>query len=65
MIHFTDQTRFLMDMSKEEKKTFLKHVDLFNNEFTVKIADFGLSRKVRYKESKTNQFCGTLTYMAP
>ena len=54
-----------MDMTKHDKKTFLKHVDLFSNDFTVKIADFGLSRKVKYRESKTNQFCGTLTYMAP
>ena len=46
MLHFTDKTTYLMDMEKEEKLGFLKNVDLDNSEFEVKIADFGLSKKL-------------------
>ena len=46
MVHFNDKTTYLMDMEKEEKTAFLKNVDLINTEFEVKIADFGLSKKL-------------------
>ena len=44
MVHFQGKTTYLMDMPKEEKKLFLKNVDLENTDFQVKIADFGLSK---------------------
>ena len=46
MVHFVDKTSFLMDMPKEQKLSFLQNVDLMNVDFEVKLADFGLSKKV-------------------
>jgi len=46
MVHFNDKTTYLMDMEKEEKRAFLKSVDLIHTEFEIKIADFGLSKKL-------------------
>ena len=47
MLHFPDDTDRLMSMNKEEKKRFLRHVDLLNTKFEVKIADFGFSKKLK------------------
>ena len=65
MVHFNGKTTYLMDMQKQEKKAFLKNVDLTKTDFEVKIADFGLSKKLSAKEIKCLQYCGTLLYMAP
>ena len=46
MVHFCDKTTYLLDMEKEEKMHFLKTVDLENVEFEVKLADYGLSKKI-------------------
>ena len=54
-----------MDMPKDEKKLFLKNVDLLTTDFEVKLADFGLSKQLNEKSNKMQQFCGTLLYMAP
>ena len=65
MVHFNGQTTYLMDLPPEEKKEFLKNVDLLDTDFQVKIADFGLSRKVESKNAKLRQQCGTMYYMSP
>jgi len=39
-----------MDMEKEEKREFLKNIDLDNKLFQIKIADYGLSEKVKSLE---------------
>lgn len=49
MLHFPDETENLMKMTKDEKKRFLKNVDLDSTRFEVKIADFGFSKKLRSK----------------
>jgi len=33
MVHFPGKTTYLMDMPREEKKLFLKNVDLENTDF--------------------------------
>jgi len=33
MVHFNGQTTYLMDLPPEEKKEFLKDVDLLNTDF--------------------------------
>jgi len=65
MIHFTGKTTYLMDMEKEEKRKFLESVDLENTDFEVKIANYGLSKALKDRETKSLQFCGTLLYMSP
>jgi len=52
MVHFIGKTTYLMDMQKDEKKAFLRNVDLTTTDFEIKIADFGLSKKVKSKEDK-------------
>ena len=54
-----------MDMGKEEKAKFLESVDLENTDFEVKIANYGLSKALKDRETKSLQFCGTLLYMSP
>ena len=49
MLHFPDETENLMRMTREEKKKFLRSVDLDNVKFEIKIADFGFSKKLRSK----------------
>ena len=41
-----------MDMPKDKKKEFLKNVDLDQTDFQVKLADFGLSKRVSWRESQ-------------
>jgi len=52
-------------MTKEEKKAWLKNVDLNNVKFEVKIADFGLSKKLKSKKELSETVCGTPFYMSP
>ena len=65
MLHFPDNSDLLMNMSKEEKKRFLRHVDLNTTNFEVKIADFGFSKKLKQKGQINKTICGTPLYMAP
>ena len=65
MIHFKDKTTMLMDMSKEEKKAFLADVDLTQHDFECKLADYGLSKKLKKKENTCKLTCGTMLYMSP
>jgi serine/threonine protein kinase len=52
-------------MNKEEKRKFLKNVDLTTAKFELKIADFGFSKKLEYKSEVNKTICGTPLYMAP
>mgnify|MGYP000887901809 CR=1 FL=1 len=36
-------------MNKEQRKRFLKEIDLENERFEIKIADFGFSKKLKNK----------------
>jgi len=54
-----------MDMNKEEKKKFLREVDLTKTRFELKIADFGFSKKLKNKSQSNKTICGTPLYMAP
>jgi len=47
MVHFNNKTTFLMGMTNDEKKNFLVNVDLNTVDFEIKIADYGLSTKVK------------------
>ena len=45
-LHFPDKNLFNLD--EEEKKEFLKTVDLSKTRFEIKIADFGFAKQVDY-----------------
>jgi len=47
MIHFPNDSIRLLNMNKEQKRKFLKEVDLKQIDFEIKIADFGFSKKLR------------------
>ncbi len=49
MLHFPDNQEQLMNMNKDEKRRFLRSVDLLSTRFEVKIADFGFSKKLKQK----------------
>ena len=49
MLHFPDHTEKLLVMNKDQKKQFLKEVDLNKINFEIKIADFGFSKKLKNK----------------
>ena len=49
MIHFPDNIDELMHMNKDERKKFLREVDLTKTKFELKIADFGFSKKLKNK----------------
>mmetsp|Transcript_4770 Transcript_4770/g.8171 ORF Transcript_4770/g.8171 Transcript_4770/m.8171 type:complete len:267 (+) Transcript_4770:347-1147(+) len=65
MLHFPDMGDELMNMNKEERKRFLKSVDLNKVRFEIKIADFGFSKKLKNKGQINKTICGTPLYMAP
>jgi serine/threonine protein kinase len=52
-------------MNKEQRKRFLREVDLINTKFEIKIADFGFSKKLKNKSQVNKTICGTPLYMAP
>ena len=54
-----------MQMNKEERKKFLREVDLTQTRFELKIADFGFSKKLKNKGQNNKTICGTPLYMAP
>lgn len=56
----------LEKMSKEEKKQFLKNVDLSKTPFLVKIADLGIAKQLRNTELNfAESQCGSPLYMSP
>lgn len=52
-------------MNKEQKKQFLREVDLLTTPFEIKIADFGFSKKLKRLDQINKTICGTPLYMAP
>ena len=52
-------------MSKQEKRKFLREVDMSEVEFEIKIADFGFSKQLRNKSQLNKTVCGTPLYMSP
>lgn len=65
MLNFPDNADDLVHMSKDERKKFLKTVDLMTTRFEIKIADFGFSKKLKRLEEINKTICGTPLYMAP
>jgi len=64
MLHFP-QNDEMRNMNKEQKKQFLREVDLLNTHFEIKIADFGFSKKLKRLDQINKTICGTPLYMAP
>ena len=54
-----------MDMDKQQKTNFLRNLDLLTTDFEIKIADFGLSKKMTLITNRCKQRCGTKLYMPP
>lgn len=52
-------------MSRDQKKQFLRDVNLETMPFEIKIADFGFSKKLKNKGQINKTICGTPLYMAP
>ena len=48
-LHMKRLIEQLMQMNKDEKKKFLRDVDLTKTRFELKIADFGFSKKLKDK----------------
>ena len=65
MLHFPDLSDKILAMNKEQRKRFLRDVDLTNTKFEIKIADFGFSKKLKSKSQIIKTICGTPLYMAP
>jgi len=65
MIHFPGESSKLLAMSKQEKRKFLREVDMSEVEFEIKIADFGFSKQLRNKSQLNKTVCGTPLYMSP
>jgi serine/threonine-protein kinase ULK/ATG1 len=65
LIQFTNYKQ-IEEMSKEEKKNFLKNVDLTKTPFTIKIADLGIAKQLRNSEVNfAESSCGSPLYMSP
>lgn len=65
MLHFPELSDKILAMNKEERKRFLRNVDLTTTKFEIKIADFGFSKKLKSKSQINKTICGTPLYMAP
>ena len=65
MLHFPDDSERILNMSKEQKKQFLREINMNQINFEVKIADFGFSKKLKNKSQINKTICGTPLYMAP
>jgi serine/threonine protein kinase len=63
LLHFPDYPE-LLEKSEDEKKLFLKSVDLLKEKFSVYIADFGFSKEVP-DDKRKHTFSGTPLYMSP
>ena len=55
----------MLDLPKFQRAKFIKIVNLNEENFNIKIADLGFSKKLKNKEELTDTICGTLLYMAP
>jgi hypothetical protein len=49
MLHFPGESLKLLNMSRDQKKKYLKEIDLSTIDFEIKIADFGFSKKIRHR----------------
>lgn len=65
IINFPDDTEKILAMSKDQKKAYLRDIDLLTTNFEIKIADFGFSKKLKHKGHINKTICGTPLYMAP
>lgn len=65
MLHFPDMSEKLLQMTKEQKRVYMKNVDLRTTKFQIKIADFGFSKKLKNKAQINKTICGTPLYMSP
>ena len=65
MVHFPDHDEKLMRFDKNQKRSFLKDLDLSKVKFELKISDFGYSKKLKTRKDFTKTRCGTTLYMAP
>lgn len=65
MLNFPNDMERVLKMTKEEKKNFLKQVDLNTTLFEIKITDFGFSKKLKNRGQINKTVCGTPLYMAP
>ena len=65
MLHFPDLNDDILNMNSSEKREFLRDVDLTTVNFEIKIADFGFSKRLKYKSQVNRTICGTPLYMAP
>ena len=50
MIHFPGRTNELIQKPKKLKKVFLANVDLEKENFIIKVADLGFSKKLKEKK---------------
>ena len=65
MMHFPDDNEKLLNMTKIQKRNYLKNIDLDQVNFQIKIADFGFSKQLKDKDELNKTICGTPLYMAP
>ena len=64
LLHFPNED--LLAQRKEERKLFLKNVNLIDTPFEIKISDFGFAKtKIEPGENREHSICGTPAYMAP
>ena len=63
LLNFPDNPE-MNDMTREQKKKFLKKVDLTQINFEVKISDFGLSTILDSNQTNLS-ICGTPLYSSP
>ena len=52
-------------MQKPFRSNFYNAVDLDNENFSIKIADFGFSKKIKTHDDLLKTICGTPLYMSP
>ena len=64
MLHFPEDDH-LINLTKSQKLSWLKNVDLTITPFEIKIADFGFSKKLKRIDQINNTICGTPLYMSP
>jgi len=65
MVQFPTKTIDLIEMTPEEKSSFLKTIDLESTDFTIKLNNFELSKQLPSQDATCSQFCGSLLFMSP
>ena len=64
LLHFPNED--LLALKKDERKVFLKNVNLVETPFEIKISDFGFAKAKNLPgENRVLSICGTPAYMAP